>query len=517
MNLKLQAARNIGSNWFGLGVALLIGFLLSPYILHRLGDTAFGFWILIFSSTGYYGLFDLGVRASVVKHVAKYSATGERDKIDRLISTSVFGFSCIAVLLLGITGFLAANIDYLFHVSPEYRTQAQRLFLIVGGSVALGFPLSVFTGVLQGLQEYHWINFTLVGGTVLRALAIIVALNFGGGLLTVGLITAGFPLIISFVNLLLAQHKLSSHLSWRYIDGAAYRELVGYGSITFVTIVADRLRFQTDVLVIGAVLGATWITYYSIGSKLVDYAIQVVDSMADVFMPMSSSLDARGESERLRRLFLDGNRACALVIFPICIGLLILGKQLITVWVGAKYLSSYTILVLLLVPRTLYRAQGASNRILLGMARHKTFAAVVIVEAFINLALSIILAKRMGIVGIALGTLIPLMLTTVFFLPPYLCRLLQVPLLTFLKTSYLAPAGLCVPMAATLFFLRHLFPARNYPELIIQVVVGAAVYMAGLTWLFFKYESLGIQLRGRMSGRLQSGFGRKTYAGLPRD
>ena len=46
-NLKAQAARNIGSNWLGLAVAILVGFFLSPFILHKLGDEAFGLWILV--------------------------------------------------------------------------------------------------------------------------------------------------------------------------------------------------------------------------------------------------------------------------------------------------------------------------------------------------------------------------------------------------------------------------------------------------------------------------------------
>ncbi len=76
---KRQILRNVGSSWFALGVNVLVGIFLSPYILHRLGDEAFGLWILIFSATGYYGLFDLGIRSSIVRYVAKYSATaGER-------------------------------------------------------------------------------------------------------------------------------------------------------------------------------------------------------------------------------------------------------------------------------------------------------------------------------------------------------------------------------------------------------------------------------------------------------
>ena len=87
---KGQILRNVGSSWFALGVNVLVGIFLSPYILHRLGDVAFGLWILVFSVTGYYGLFDLGIRSSIVRYIAKYSANEEHDELNRLVNTAMF-------------------------------------------------------------------------------------------------------------------------------------------------------------------------------------------------------------------------------------------------------------------------------------------------------------------------------------------------------------------------------------------------------------------------------------------
>jgi O-antigen/teichoic acid export membrane protein len=66
---RLEVLKNVGSSWFTLGVSILVGTFLSPFILHRLGDTAFGIWVLIFSVTGYYGLFDLGFAHPLCFHV----------------------------------------------------------------------------------------------------------------------------------------------------------------------------------------------------------------------------------------------------------------------------------------------------------------------------------------------------------------------------------------------------------------------------------------------------------------
>src|SRR5437588_11981490 len=94
MNLKFQALKNVGSSWAGLAVNVAVGFFLSPFILHRLGDDAFGLWVLIFSLTGYYGLFDFGIRSSLIRFVSKFQATGDKDQLARIINTSLFTYTC---------------------------------------------------------------------------------------------------------------------------------------------------------------------------------------------------------------------------------------------------------------------------------------------------------------------------------------------------------------------------------------------------------------------------------------
>src|SRR5256885_10679314 len=100
---KLEILKNVGSSWFALGINVLVGIFLSPYILHRLGDEAFGLWVLIFSLTGYYGLFDLGIRSSIVRYVAKYSAVNDQDQLNKLVNTAMFAYGAIALVCLALT------------------------------------------------------------------------------------------------------------------------------------------------------------------------------------------------------------------------------------------------------------------------------------------------------------------------------------------------------------------------------------------------------------------------------
>jgi O-antigen/teichoic acid export membrane protein len=508
VNLKVQAIKNVGSSWFGLGMNVLVGLFLSPFILHRLGDDAFGLWVLIFSITGYYGLFDFGIRSSIIRYVSKYTATKDYERLNQVLNTSLFSYSCLAVVLLLITGVGTRYVDQLFRISPNLQHTAQILFLIVGIALALGFPLSLFGGILEGLQQFYPINLIQVISTLARALFIVIALHQQAGLITIAAITVALPLLASASYLVIVLRMLPLQFGRRFIRKAAFRDVVNYGSVTFLILLAARLRFRTDAMVIGTFLSAAAITYFTVGSRFVDYANDIVQALAQIFTPMSSHFHSKGDFDKLRKIFIEGNRACALTMFPISVALILLGKSAISVWVGPKYVSSYIVLLILVIPSTLYSAQATSTKILFGMSKHRSLGVVVVLEGVANLILSIYLVRRMGIVGDALGTAIPLLCTSVFFLPRHLCRLLNVPVVTFLRQAYLLPLALCVPLVMALWLMQHWFFARTYPQLIFQLGVGGIVYAAGLLWVFVTREPDGIRLRARFMERMQGAAGR---------
>jgi O-antigen/teichoic acid export membrane protein len=499
MSLMTRALKNVASSWGGLGVNIAVGFFLSPFILHHLGDEAFGLWVLIFSLTGYYGIFDFGIRSSLIRYVSKFEATGDKEELARLVNTSLFTYTCLAVVLVVPTVIGGHYVDRIFHVPAAFLRDARILFLMVGYSLALGFPLGISGGILEGLQRFYLLNWTNIIATLARAVLIIYVLRHGFGLLSVALITVSLPLIASAVRTVIAQRLLAIPYGWKYVNRESFRQVANYGSVTFMIIVAGRLRFKTDAVIIGTFLSAAAITHFSIGARLVDYAGEVVGSLAQIFTPMSSHFHSTGDYDRLRKIFVSGNRACALIMFPMTVALVVMGKSVIEAWVGPRYVASYSVLLILLIPSMFYMAQSTSNRILFGMSLHKSLAYVVLMEGIANVILSVVLVRPLGIVGDAIGTAIPLLCTSLFFLPRHMCRHLGIPVRKFLVEAYFYPVVLCVPMILVLMFMQRSFYAHRYPQLILNLSAGITAYALGVLWFVLTREPIGIELKGRMS------------------
>ena len=491
---KLAVLKNVGSSWSSLGANILVGVFLSPYIVHRLGDEAYGVWVLIFSLTGYYGLFDLGIRSSIVRYVAKYSATEEQERLTRLINTAVFSYGAIGILALVLTITGAFYMHSIFHISESMRGIARLLFLMVGTALSVGFPMGVFGGILEGLQRFYVVNCVSIVSTLLRASLIVITLRHGGGLLSIALVTVSMPLIAGVVNATVVLHLLPLSFSIKYADRDSFRRIANYSSTTFVIMVAWRLRFKTDAVVIGTFLSSAAITYFTFGARLIDYAIEVVGGMAQIITPLSSRSSASGDILQLRKIFVAGNRACALIIFPIAAMLFVLGKSIIGVWVGQRYVTtSYHVLLILLVPSTLMLAQAGSARTLLGMAKHRTIAFVTLMEGIANVILSIILVRRFGVLGDAAGTAIPLLCTTLWFLPRHMCRVLDLRVRTYIREAFLLPLTLTMPLIVVLLLLRKWFIAHTYFQLALQLAIGSSVYATGLLWAIWSRKAWSVR------------------------
>lgn len=490
---KIQIVRNVSSSWFALGTNVVVGFFLWPIIVHKLGDEAAGIWVLIFSITGYYGLFDLGIRSSIIRFISKTKATNDTEGASRVISTSLFSYSCIGALALVITIIAGLLVNRFHGIRPEFHKTAPLLLLMVGTAVSLGFPLGVAGGILEGLQRFDARRVPDIIATLLRAGLIVVALRHGYGLLTVAAITVIMPLLASIVCTLIAARLLPVPIGMRYVDRATFREMASYGGTTLIIIIAARLRFRSDSIIIGAFLSSAFITYFNIGARIVDYAGEVVENLAQVFVPMSSHADALGETDRLRKIFVAGNRACAFIIFPICAVLVLLGRSVIEVWVGARYVPlSYPVLLILLLSTSTMLAQAASPRVLFGMSKHRTWAIATLVEGLANLGLSIALVRPYGIIGDAIGTAAPLVVTTTCFLPWHLCRQLQIRMPTYLREAYSLPLIVCLPLVIVLLLMKQWFVPHNYLQLLVHLGIAGLVYGLAISWAFASNRAMKV-------------------------
>jgi O-antigen/teichoic acid export membrane protein len=450
MGVTRIIARNVLWNWAGTILPMLAGFVVAPFLIHRLGTSTYGLWIVIGSLTGQFGLLDLGVRFSMGRNIAFFRAKNDRASINGLRSTAAAYLSAVAVFGLIITVALLPVFFLMFpDVPPDQVSEAQLALFLVGLNLSITLPLSIFDATLSAYQRFDLLN-----GVDIPVLAARVALTFtlignGQGLVTLALLTLMTTVVGAAAKAVLCiRMDPGLRLHWSLIGRAAAHDLFGYGIWYLLLSVARVITPQISPMVVGARLGVSWVTPFSIVSRLIGYASSIIIAGTQVLTPVATALHAEEKYKQQQGLIVEGSKYCmALALFFLTL-FLFLGEPLLVLWIGPQMALAFPLLVVLAVGETLPMAQWITYSIILGMGRHRVLAYLSILENLVAIPLAIAMAEPFGLIGVCLAFTIPGALCRGVFQLIYACRVARLSLWRYVTRALLPPLVLaCIPAA----------------------------------------------------------------------
>jgi O-antigen/teichoic acid export membrane protein len=175
----------------------------------------------------------------------------------------------------------------------------------------------------------------------------------------------------------------------------------------------------------------------------------LVYSATWVLSPTASEMETRGEQDKLHAMMIAGSRYSVLLSWPVLLGLVIFGSNLLTTWVGDRYAGAANLLTILAVPTLLSLPQSSTSAVLFGVSRHRGAMMLSLLNAVLNLVLSLLWVKPFGLVGVAMGTAVPLALVSGLAGMVYGCHALRLPFRHYFREGMLKPGlatlGFVVP------------------------------------------------------------------------
>ena len=189
-------------------------------------------------------------------------------------------------------------------------------------------------------------------------------------------------------------------------------------------------------------------------------------------------MDARGDIQGIQRALIRGSRFVLWAVLPIQVGLVVLGKPFLTLWMGQRYAaSSYPTLVILALPLALVITQAVGAIALYGNRSTSLVLPGDHCRGCHQLASQRRAACLMGIEGVASGTTIP-NLAFNGALMVYVCRRFGISLLNFVREVYVRPSLLACLLAIGWALTTSLIPPRTWPMLIGTGRCGLLAYGA---------------------------------------
>lgn len=487
MQLRIwHLARSILSNWFTTVALLVAGFFLQPFIVHRLGNIAYGVWVLAISSVNFLGMLDLGMTSSIIRFISKGHASQNHQESSEALSAVLWVRLQISILVLLLSGIFALVFPRVFKVPPVLAVDAREALLIIGVTTAISMSFGVFGSALSALNRYDLKGYVALIQLCIRVVGVVSVLRSGHGIVAI----AGCEFLAAVVgNALLAylSHRIypemEIHLGRPRPE--VLRKIWSYSAYAFLITVAIQLVYQSDNMVVGAFVSTSAVTFYAIGNTLCRYTQQIVSAMTATFTPTASAYDATGDLAGLRALYRNGTRATMAISLPIVITLIIRGSTFIGVWMGPQYSRSSGIVLAILATTLMFSLpNNTAASIAFGVDKHKLTAWWSIGEGIANLTLSILLARRFGLYGVAIGTLIPSLVVQLIMWPVYVSRLVDFTWIQVFVQVW-GPLFLCaVPFAAASYAVDALLPVHHMASFVLQTIALLPVFIITVSFVF---------------------------------
>ncbi len=460
---------------------ILVAFFISPFIIHNLGDRLYGFWVLVGTFIGYYGLLDFGLSIAVGRYIAGALGSNDDEEIKRVYNTALpifFGIGCIALSITIIIVFISP----LLLTDPKEIPLFRAVILILGVNMAFDFLSRVFIGTLQAQMNFHIISLVDIATLCVRSSLIVLALIAGYKILALAWITFLTSSVAKVVYYYYAKKKLPALI----FDRKSFNrdiaiKFFSYSFFMIISQVANQLRFYIDTFVIATFLSLSAVTHYSIASTLIEYFTQLVGTVMSVLNPLFSSQETTKTHDEIKETLYFATRISVAISSFIGFGMIAWGSPFIERWMGEGYLDAYPCLIVLVLGVLSFLWQIPAHSFLYATSKHQVLAMLNLVEGVANACLSLVLVRYYGIWGVALGTFFTIIISKIILFPIIFSKVTSLFYFEYMRNLllYIAKCGvsLAVPFTITSFWI-----SADYFHLVVVALLSLLSY-ALCTWV----------------------------------
>lgn len=460
-------------------VSIVVAFFMMPFLIHELGDYWYGIWTVVGSLAAAYHLFDMGMASAVTRYVSQSFGLKDDHRANVTINTALLIYSVIALVIvlvsIGASYGARAFID-----DPDSKDIIQILVLIIGVSVALEFPFNALAGVASAKLKFHQVALTRIAMTLIGAALTWWFISRGYGIIALAVITFCTARLSNLLYFFICRAAFPTlRISRRLASRANGKELFQYSAWSFVIAIAYQMRNNVDNFVVAGFLSAASVTPYAIGLRLVDYVAQFLSQATNMFVPIFTGYHAREDNTELHNKLLFITRLNLVLALIAGGGLVIFGQAFISRWMGPTYTEAYWVMVILLVGRMIGFANHPLNSAMYAANKHSIVAKIDVIEVALNLALSLVLVQYLGLIGVALGTMIPLLLLRLFVLPYFACSSIGLPTVNYYRCMVRPILAVSLPLIGYFAWMRNHVQPDTYSDIAIH-----GLGMSALTALY---------------------------------
>ena len=457
-------------------VGSIIQIVYTPLYMKYLGPADYGINSLVQSIIGYMSILNLGLGNAMLRYTTRYRAEGKIEEESSLNGMFLIIFSILMTIALVVGMYIFFNIDNFFGTkfTAKELEKTKMVFLILSLNIVISFPMGIFSTNIVSKEKFIYQRGVKLITIILNPIIGTILMINGFGLIAVTISTVFFA-IISYLFDVMYALKLGMRIKFSKFDKNILKEIFIYSFFIFLNVLIDQIYWGTDRVIIGKYVGVQGVAIYSIGSIFNTLYMGFASAISGVLFPRINRLIVEEKYDEIDNMFLKIGRLQYILLGLISSGFILFGKEFIILWVGENYTEAYTIALWIMVPLTVPLIQSTGVSIMQAKNMHQFRSVVYFIIAILNLLLSIVLVKKIGIIGCAIATGVSFILGQILVMNIYYKVSVKLDIIKFWKNIF----KMSLPIALVMILgniLNRYFSEITYFNFLFKISVYTVIY-----------------------------------------
>lgn len=478
-----QTALNMVSTLVSYVLQFGISFFLTPFIVSKLGTSAYGFIGLSGSIIGYAGLLAVALNSMSGRFITMKYHEGDFDESNRYLASTYYANQAIALFIVIVLGIITVFFEYLINIPSELVADVKFLFALTFINSAISMFCGVYSLGLFIKNRLELGNIRSVIGNILRAVLTVVAYAlFPAHLWYIGMIAiicSAYSIITNYLYFKALTPELRVRRSYFRI-GYVW-EMTKAGAWNLLTSLSSILNQGLDLLLANVFISAYYMGILSLSKSIPWILLSLFASLANTMHPEFIKYYAQKELGLLRNSLVKSIRILGLFTAVPCACLLAYGDIFYSLWLSGQdfneiyHVSSITMFALLFTMPTqaLWYIFTMTNKVKVSSVNMIVYG--VINVALVIMAMNLISDDRVKLYAIVSIQAILMIIRFTTFLPVYGAKVLGLPKYVLLTPIFKLVASTVVISIASLVFKYYLLQTYTWLTLMTGCVFTAVI------------------------------------------
>ncbi len=411
MSRKRVITNNIKYNIASQIVGFVVGLMLFPFIVSHVGKEVYGAYLLVTTCIGYFGVLDFGVGAAIPKYIAEFTGKNDLKGAGKIINSSLFFYTIVGIFVAICLVILSFCFDRIFHISSGDVAVMRQLFWVAALASLFIWPGRTFDSVLYGLQRFDWLAISNIVATILTGISAYFIFTYHLGMVWFVALFYVFIILRCLVSYIIVRyHILKTPIPFPYFDKETSKMIFGFSFFLFFSSLLSLFIFNFDSFVIGAFASVSAVTLYSVGYSLQNGFRSINSFIIGPILPASAKLEGEQKEALQKELLFKGTKYVTMIFVPGVIITIIFAKLFINNWMGPGFEESILPAQVLIAFWIFGNTINVGASLATAKGHVKAFFKINLLNALLNVGLSLVLVRPLGILGVVLGTTIPMIL-----------------------------------------------------------------------------------------------------------